>query len=74
MARKKAIRTTAAAVKRHLKQQVKARGVWAKREFRLLGLIGAIKSNKSMQPQAWVDGQVAYYEMLLANHRAAKPK
>lgn len=74
MAKKRALRKTAAAVKRHEKQRAKDRAKWVKREQRLVQLIETYKSNPSMQPQEWIDGQVEYTEKLLANHRAAKPK
>lgn len=72
--RKRSIRKLEAAVRRQEKQRAKARAVWAKQEQRLVECIQAVKDNKTMQVQTWVDGQVAYFEKLLANHRAAKPK
>lgn len=72
--KKRSIRKTAAAVRRQENRKTKERGLWAKREQRLLNLIDVMKTNKTMQPEDWVKGQVAYYEKLLANHRTAKPK
>lgn len=72
--RKRAIRKTAAAVKRAQNRQDSARVAWAKQEQRLLNLIEATYANKTMQTSEWVKGQGAYYEMLLANHREAKPR
>lgn len=72
--RKASIRRLEAAVRRQEKRKDKARAKWAKQEQRLVECIAAVKANATMQTQAWVDGQAAYFEKLLTAHRAAKPK
>lgn len=72
--RKRTLKKLEAAGRRQLKQRERELKLWTRRRDRLQTLIRVMKTNKTMQPQAWVDGQVAYYEKLLKNHLSTKPR
>lgn len=72
--KKRAIHKAAASLKRTAKLKQAALRKWTEQEQRLVRHIAAFKENKTMQPQAWADGQVRYYEQLLAAHRQHRPR
>lgn len=72
--KKRAIHKAAASLKRSAKVKQAELRKWYVQEQRLVRHIAVFKENKTMQPQAWADGQVRYYEQLLATHRQHKPR
>lgn len=72
--RKSSVKRLEAAGRRKLRERERARKLWQKRLDRLNQLIEVFKTNPTMQPQTWIDGQVRHYTLLRDNHLKTKPR
>lgn len=74
MNRKRSQRKAAAAEKKVMVRKATAANRWEAQRLKLERNILTLQENRNMQPENWVQGQLRYFNSLLAQHMATRPK
>lgn len=71
--KRRALNKSDAAQRRHNRAAAESLARWEKQRDKLQRNIDQLKANNTMQPANWVDGQLRYFNRLMAEHMANKP-